>query len=299
MMFSNARATRGPCAWLLPLLACGGGSATDISAHTGEPRPSGDAVVAREIARGAAPTSAPEAAPTSAPRRADPAAPSALALRPITAQQVCASLGAPRPSPHGPFLIDDPQLRATLAGSQGQGIELSFRYLGPTALSQKLRSGRERRQLGLELAARDTCNLLYVMWRIEPSPELVVSVKQNGAQRTHAECENRGYRRLHPTVAAPLPQLAPGAEHQLGAEIVNGKLTVNVDGVVVWRGALDAAVLELRGKSGLRSDNARFEVLGLKTDVLGTPRVCGAERHDRGATRGAPARVAVDRILNQ
>jgi hypothetical protein len=276
MMFSNARATRGPCAWLLPLLACGGGSATDISAHTGEPRPSGDAVVAREIARGAAPTSAPEAAPTSAPRRADSAAPSALALRPITAQQVCASLGAPRPSPHGPFLIDDPQLRATLAGSQGQGIELSFRYLGPTALSQKLRSGRERRQLGLELVARDTCNLLYVMWRVEPRSELVVSLKRNGAQSTHAACENRGYSRLPAALASPLPELVPGAEHRLRAEIAGAALSVHVDGALVWRGRLDADALELSGRGGLRSDNARFEVLALNADVppSGAPAAC-------------------------
>jgi hypothetical protein len=170
--------------------------------------------------------------------------------------------------------VDDPKLRATVAGSGGRGIELSFRYLGATAIDAKLRSGRDRRQLGLELAARDTCNLLYVMWRIEPVSELVVSVKRNGAQSRHAECENRGYHRLTPALSSPLPELVPAAEHRLRAEIEDGALSVRVDGALAWRGALDGPALELRGKSGLRSDNARFEVLALSADMPGSSGVC-------------------------
>lgn len=208
---------------------------------------------------------------------AEPAAASPLALAPVSAPQVCATLGQPVPSPNGLFLVEAPKLRATLAGSRGHGIELGFRYLGPTALDSRLRSGGERRQLGLELLARDTCNLLYVMWRIEPASELVVSVKRNSTQSTHAECENRGYRRLRPAVASPVPELVSGAEHRLHAEVAAGALSVHVDGALVWRGELDAAALELSGKSGLRSDNARFEVLALKADAP-SPRACDPSR---------------------
>lgn len=199
--------------------------------------------------------------------RGNDALASPLALTPVSGDQVCATLGKPLPSGNALFLMEDPKLRATLAGSRGHGVELTFRYLGPTAVDTKLRSGRERRQLGLELLARDTCNLLYIMWHIEPTSELVVSVKRNGSQRSHAECENRGYYRLPPAVAAPVPALVPGAEHRLRAEVAGGALSVHVDGALVWRGRLDPAALELSGKSGLRSDNARFEVLALNADA--------------------------------
>jgi hypothetical protein len=211
-----------------------------------------------------------------AARTPEPATPPGLALTPVSMKQVCATLGKPLPSANGLFLMDEPKLRATVAGSRGHGIELAFRYLGPTALDAKLRSGRERRQLGLELVARDTCNLLYVMWRVEPRSELVVSLKRNGAQSTHAACENRGYSRLPAALASPLPELVPGAEHRLRAEIAGAALSVHVDGALVWRGRLDADALELSGRGGLRSDNARFEVLALNADVppSGAPAAC-------------------------
>jgi hypothetical protein len=244
MMPRGSAGNVGRCCGLLLMLACRGG---DVVAGT------------------------PPAA-----RAPELAAPPGLALTPVSRNQVCATLGKPQPSTDGLFLMEDPKLRATVAGSRGHGIELAFRYLGPTTLDAKLRSGRERRQLGLELAARDTCNLLYVMWRVEPQSELVVSLKRNGAQSTHAACENRGYSRLRPAVVSPVPELVPGAEHRLRAEIAGAALSVHVDGALVWRGGLDAAALELSGSGGLRSDNARFEVLALNADVPpSTPAACG------------------------
>jgi hypothetical protein len=250
MMSRGAAGRLGSCCGLLLMLACRGG---DVVAGT-----------------------------VPAARTPEPAAPSGLALTPVSMNQVCATLGKPQPSTDGLFLMEEPKLRATVAGSRGHGIELAFRYLGPTALDAKLRSGGERRQLGLELAARDTCNLLYVMWRVEPRSELVVSVKRNGAQSTHAACENRGYSRLRPAVVSPVPELVPGAEHRLRAEIAGAALSVHVDGALVWRGGLDAATLELSGRGGLRSDNARFEVLALNADVPPSSRAaCGESGPER------------------
>jgi hypothetical protein len=201
--------------------------------------------------------------------RPEPTSP--LALVPVPLERVQATLGTLHASPTGAFSIDDPKLRATIAGSGGRGVELEFRYLGATEQSAALRSGEARSQLGLELAARDTCNLVYVMWRLEPASELVVSVKQNEGSSRHAECENRGYRRLRPEVAAPVPRLAAAGVHRLRGELANGRLRVFVDGGLVWDGPLDAGALALAGKAGLRSDNVRFEALGLAADLLPDP----------------------------
>jgi len=285
-------------AWLILMLACRGGAAEgtpralkERAAHAEppsprEPRATPPSPFVHEQPRATPQPHAPATPATEFAYERPGAAeqPHAPALEPATRaltldrahpHQVCATLGTLRPSPDALFLVDDPKLRATLAGSRGRGVELSFRYLGPTAKAAQLRSGSERRQLGLELAARDTCNLLYVMWRIEPTTELVVSVKRNGAQSTHIECENRGYHPLRPSVSAPLPALAPGSEHQLRAEIERGMLWVQVDGATVWSGALDPSARELSGKSGLRSDNARFEVLALGADLESTAATCG------------------------
>src|SRR5690606_27830621 len=142
-------------------------------------------------------------------------------LHPVSPERVCATLGAPRPSPGG-WVVEGPKLRATLAGSRGQGVELAFHYLGASAVTSKLRSGRARSQLGLELLAQNTCNPLYVMWRVEPASELVVSLERNPGQTAHAECENRGYERLRPASSASVPRLAPGARHRLRAELARG-----------------------------------------------------------------------------
>jgi hypothetical protein len=188
-------------------------------------------------------------------------------LSSVPFERVHATLGAPRANAAGGFSVDDTKLRATIAGSLGRGIELEFRYLGATAQRAALRSGAERSQLGLELAARDTCNLVYVMWRLEPTSELVVSVKQNDGASRHAECENRGYRRLRPDVAGPVPRLEPGGIHRLRAELANGRLHVTLDGERTWEGPLDTAALALSGKVGLRSDNVRFTALAVSADL--------------------------------
>ncbi|HTV25658.1 MAG TPA: hypothetical protein VMG12_43480 [Polyangiaceae bacterium] len=312
---TSAEALHGvrPLALALLLAACHGGGTTEVTpatAHTPEastPEASTPEVSADDDlspAR-ATPPSSPEASPApsgpgdtggsaesgssaesggpGSPRSSAPLAPSRrgppfeappLSLQKLAPNQICTTLGSVRPSGTS-LLVEDTKLRATLAGSSGHAIELAFRYLGATAETSKLRSGSDRRQLGLELAARDTCNLLYVMWRIEPESELVVQVKRNGAQSTHAECENRGYHRLRPTRSTPVPELTPGATHRLRAELADGTLRVLVDGSDVWSGPLDADALELEGKSGLRSDNARFELLELRADErAGAPATC-------------------------
>src|SRR5690606_21988292 len=98
----------------------------------------------------------------------------------------------------GGFSNRSPTLRAWLGRSPRSAAELDFVYHGPTASDAPLASGELRRQIGLELRAQDSCNVLYVMWHISPEPGLVVSVKSNPGQTRHAECGARGYSFLQP-----------------------------------------------------------------------------------------------------
>src|SRR5579871_2250732 len=60
------------------------------------------------------------------------------------------------------------KMRAYLTEPTAQAVEMKFLYLGATSGEKPLASGEMRRQLGLKLRSQDPCNLVYVMWRIEP-----------------------------------------------------------------------------------------------------------------------------------
>jgi len=149
-----------------------------------------------------------------------------------------------------------PKMRAQAQGKGGDEAELDFLYLGPTEEVAPLASGRMRRQLGLKLRARDSCNVLYVMWRIEPGPELVVSRKSNPGKHRHAECGSAGYENLRPRRRGRLPRLEEGARHVLRARLEGQVLRVWVDDAVVWEGKVGP--LDFDGPVGVRSDNVRF-----------------------------------------
>lgn len=156
------------------------------------------------------------------------------------------------------LLVEAPKLRAVLRRVTAQTAELRFTYLGPTREVAPLASGEKRRQLGLKLRAADGCNLIYVMWRLEPRPALVVSTKRNPGARRHSECGAGGYRNVRPVRAGPLPPLVEGASHVLRAELEGDRLLVLVDGSPAWEGRLGAEVGSLAGPVGLRTDNVRI-----------------------------------------
>lgn len=156
------------------------------------------------------------------------------------------------------FSIASPTLRAELGREPRSAAELSFVYQGPTEGEAPLASGELRRQIGLKLRAQDTCNVLYVMWHIEPSPGIVVSVKSNPGQSRHAECGDRGYAVLAPSTSLPVPRVEAGRSHVLGAAIRGRELHVTVDGSPSWVGELPQAAFSFDGPVGLRSDNGAF-----------------------------------------
>ena len=160
--------------------------------------------------------------------------------------------------------VREPKMRAVVEASDGSEAELRFTVLGPSDGKAELASGELRRQVGIKLRAADGCNLLYVMWRVEPKAQLVVSVKRNPGQRTHRECGARGYRNLVARAGVqPAAPLAANVEHRLHAKLDGRMLRVWADRALAWEGDVGDDALELRGPAGVRSDN-----LALDLDLL-------------------------------
>lgn len=181
---------------------------------------------------------------------------SSAALAPA---ELCVTEGQLVAAAHGNLAVDAPKMRAYTRRPAADAAELRFTYLGPSQVQQALGSGRAREQLGLKLHAADPCNLIYVMWRIQPSAELVVSVKSNPGLHSSSECTNHGYHNIDPKTRAALPRLKAGDTHRLSAEIHGRQLTVLVDGAAAWQGPLDDSAAQMQGPAGVRSDNVHFE----------------------------------------
>lgn len=200
---------------------------------------------------GAPPKTAPSPVGSSAPV----APPVSRTVSPARLQVTQGSLGE---AGDGALRVEVPRMRAVLPGAGGDEAELHFTWLGPTQGLVPLASGELRQQVGLKLRARDACNLVYVMWRIQPRAGLVVSVKRNEGQQASSECGAGGYRNVRPRFRASLPALVEGKAHRLAARLRGDALEVRVDGVPVWRGVLGPDAAGLAGPVGVRTDNGRF-----------------------------------------
>lgn len=152
-------------------------------------------------------------------------------------------------------VIADPSYRAVAPGTSGEAASLTFTYAGATEDASALASGKVRRQLGLKLRAENGCNLVYVMWRLDPSPKLDVSVKLNPGAKDHEDCGADGYTKVKPTRSTPVPHLSPRTQHTLQAELRGAELIAWIDGKLAWRGVLPKAAAALHGPAGVRSDN--------------------------------------------
>jgi hypothetical protein len=207
------------------------------------------------------------------------------ALAPTPAAKLCFTQGSAETSTsksvEGRLSIAVPKMRAIAQGTTGDSAELSFVYLGPTAQTAALGSGEIRRQIGLKLRAQDGCNLLYVMWRLDPKPGIVVSIKRNPGSSQHSECGNRGYRNLLAQKARATPVIKPGSSHSLRADIEGLKVLVWTDGILVWQGALDADAALLKGPVGVRTDNFAADIeLRAPRGSSAAPGTCEQGRED-------------------
>jgi hypothetical protein len=213
-----------------------------------------------------------ERATASEPAGAPPSAVGA-ALQPVALNQLCVTSGAVESRGGSRFAVTAPTFRAVCSSLAESRAELRFTYLGPTATTRALGSGAVRQQLGLKLRAQDPCNLLYVMWRLEPEAKIAVQVKRNPTDHTSSECGNRGYTTVKGSTTAPVPAVAPGSSHVLRAELNGAALQVMADGVLVWKGDVGPEVLAIDGPTGVRADNVHMEA-ELHTMAKGGPGPC-------------------------
>jgi len=176
-------------------------------------------------------------------------------------------------------VVNVPTFRAVAPGTTGNAMAVVFVSLGGSLVQRALASGQERRQIGIKLRAANGCNLIYVMWRLDPVPELEVSIKMNPGKHVHAECGIGGYTKVHPTTHTTIPEIVAGQTHSLHAEVVGTELFAWIDGRLVWQGALPQGAMELAGPSGIRSDNLSYRIVSLRAPI-GKPFRVNADDED-------------------
>jgi hypothetical protein len=179
-------------------------------------------------------------------------------------QSICVTKGAIGPG----GTIDVPTFRGVALGTSGDAARIDFVYKGRSRGDRALASGQVRRQIGLKLRAADGCNLVYVMWRLDPRPQVEVSVKVNPGARTHAECGARGYTKLRPT-SAPNPVV--DQRYSMSAQIAGDELSAWIDDSLVWQGTLPYGARDMRGPSGLRSDNVAYSIVAFGAPTGAVP----------------------------
>lgn len=172
---------------------------------------------------------------------------------------LCVTNGVVSELAGGKLAVNSASSRGVVRTSAGTTAEIRFRYLGPSLDSKPLASGEMRRQIGLKLKAQDTCNLLYVMWHIEPDTKIGLSIKRNTGKHTHAECHADGYTTLKASTSIQPPRIVPGESHSLRAELKHDEIEVFADGQRVWVGTISRNLIDFDGPVGFRTDNARFE----------------------------------------
>jgi hypothetical protein len=181
-----------------------------------------------------------------------------IELAAIAHESVCVTKGSITDK-----MITEPTVRAFARGTGGDAAQIRFTYRGDSDSVRELASGAARRQVGLKLRAEDSCNVVYVMWRLDPKPKLEVSVKRNPGKHAHEECGADGYTKVKAQRASPVPDLEIGATHTLRAEIVGDELVAWIDGKVAWQGHLPDEARDMTGPAGLRSDNIKLDLLEL------------------------------------
>jgi hypothetical protein len=174
------------------------------------------------------------------------------------------SLGTISQTKSGYLSVVGPKERAVRTSGKHFKALLRFRYRGPSEKTAPLDSGAVIQQIGLKMRAMDTCNLLYVMWRIKPTEELYIAIKQNPGKSKYDDCGANGYLVLGRVPLKPLGITAANQKtHRLGASVTKtaGRYAgeVTIDGRRIWSDNIDAKLIaDINGPVGFRSDNGSF-----------------------------------------
>ncbi len=180
-------------------------------------------------------------------------------LYPIHPSTFCTTAGEVTPVGLEALKVDTAGMRGVVAGDASRSIELAFVFRGKSKGAAPLANGEMRQQIGVKLRAKDTCNIVYVMWHVAPVPRVAVSVKSNPGLATHVQCGDRGYINLKSTVEVAVPQIRLDEPHSLRADLDGDTLRVHADGIDVWTGKLPAQAFAFDGPVGIRSDNGEFD----------------------------------------
>ena len=174
------------------------------------------------------------------------------------------SLGTISQTTSGYLTVVGPKERAVRTSGKHSQALLRFRYRGPSKKTAPLDSGAVIQQIGLKMRAMNTCNLLYIMWRIKPTEEIYIAIKRNPGKLKYADCGANGYTVLGRVPLKPLGITAATKKtHRLGAFVTEtaGRYAVKVtiDGRKVWSDGIDAKLIaDINGPVGFRSDNGSF-----------------------------------------
>jgi hypothetical protein len=174
-------------------------------------------------------------------------------------------------------------MRAVAKGTDGDAAQIVFTYEGEAEDKKELASGDVRRQIGLKLRAENGCNLIYVMWRLDPKPMVVAQIKVNPGAKDHKACGSNGYKWVKASEQTAPPTLVVGTKYTMRAEIESEELAVYIDDTPYWRGKLPDAVRDLQGPAGIRSDNLAYDLHAFSaasTDATRGNAKCVAEDHD-------------------
>jgi hypothetical protein len=191
----------------------------------------------------------------------------AQAANPVAPAQVCVTNGEVSKQSDQNFSVESPSSRAVVPSSDDNFGAIEFEYLGPTSKDAPLASGRVVRQLGVKLNARDSCNVIYVMWNIDPDVGIQISTKINPRKSTHAECGVKGYKMVYQSKPGDIPAIRVGEPHRLEAALQERNLTVKIDGKNIWQGDVGADAVNMSGYSGIRTDNVRVRFKWLTVPV--------------------------------
>ena len=174
------------------------------------------------------------------------------------------SLGTISQTKSGYLTVVGPKERAVRTSGKHSQALLRFRYRGPSEKTAPLDSGAVIQQIGLKMRAMNTCNLLYIMWRIKPTEEIYIAIKRNPGKTKYEDCRANGYIELGRVPLKPLGITAATQKtHRLGASVTEtaGRYAgeVTIDGRQIWSGGIDAKLIsDISGPVGFRSDNGSF-----------------------------------------
>jgi hypothetical protein len=160
--------------------------------------------------------------------------------------------------------LDTAKTRAQLKAGLQRHVLLQFRYRGRTPDPEPNQYGEIVEQIGMKLRTLNTCNVLYVMWRITQPEGIVVKLKRNPGLSQHKDCGSNGYIPIAPSSQMPLAVTASDQRtHRLNVwmEDQDGvvQISVQVDGELVWTGEVSQRLLEgIDGPAGFRTDNGSF-----------------------------------------